>query len=225
MLHVRYEGIAVDHITASFTLHNFLILNGEQLLPEDELAAPIDNNEVLGDEDLEEGDASDEGMGDNCNDLFADAQDAQLRETARLHGELSGAVVQLSDLFAPYLPYYLLNPLGGSALATCGVLFGTFSGNFLSLVPQIFIVFMPLCMNGEALKMASGPWMSESAYGSAWLESSPPQRRMLLLSMARCSRPMAVPVKAFGALDREAFISVLKAWFSYLQTLSNLSAT
>lgn len=31
MLHVRNEAVAVDHITASFMLHNFLILNGEQL--------------------------------------------------------------------------------------------------------------------------------------------------------------------------------------------------
>ncbi|KAK3916274.1 Protein ANTAGONIST OF LIKE HETEROCHROMATIN PROTEIN 1 [Frankliniella fusca] len=31
MIHVRNEEIAVDHITASFMLHNFIIMNGEQL--------------------------------------------------------------------------------------------------------------------------------------------------------------------------------------------------
>jgi len=33
MLHVRNEEIAVDHIVASFVLHNFTVLNGEPLLP------------------------------------------------------------------------------------------------------------------------------------------------------------------------------------------------
>ena len=71
--------------------------------------------------------------------------------------------------------------------------------------------------------MSSGPWLSESAYDGDWLESSPRQRRMLVLTMIRCTRPQAVSVKAFGGLDREACLSVLKTWFSFLQTLSNLS--
>lgn len=88
-IHVRNHSILIDHITASFVLHNFLILNGEEmltvrnfanstmqkfsscmsyvrfcvlfLLQEEELARLINENQVLGNEDMaEEEDGEDE---------------------------------------------------------------------------------------------------------------------------------------------------------------------
>ncbi|XP_034233348.1 protein ALP1-like [Thrips palmi] len=47
-LHARNQNIVVDHITACFVLHNFIILNGEQALRGEELAQPINNNQILG---------------------------------------------------------------------------------------------------------------------------------------------------------------------------------
>ncbi|KAK3929165.1 Protein ANTAGONIST OF LIKE HETEROCHROMATIN PROTEIN 1 [Frankliniella fusca] len=45
-LHARNRDIVVDHITASFVLHNFLVREGEPMLEENELARPININEV-----------------------------------------------------------------------------------------------------------------------------------------------------------------------------------
>ncbi|KAK3924029.1 Protein ANTAGONIST OF LIKE HETEROCHROMATIN PROTEIN 1 [Frankliniella fusca] len=44
-LHVRNPRNLVEHVTASFVLHNFLIREGEQM--EAELASPINDNEML----------------------------------------------------------------------------------------------------------------------------------------------------------------------------------
>lgn len=49
-LHARNQAIVVDHITASFVLHNFIILGGEDMLDHEELGRPIHANEVLGNE-------------------------------------------------------------------------------------------------------------------------------------------------------------------------------
>jgi len=77
-MYVRNHEVAIDHITAAFVLHNFIILEGEQLmdvriffstyydviylayyskfwhLQENELMRPINNNEVLGDEEFQD---------------------------------------------------------------------------------------------------------------------------------------------------------------------------
>ncbi|KAE8745041.1 hypothetical protein FOCC_FOCC008353 [Frankliniella occidentalis] len=51
-LHARNQAIVVDHITASFVIHNFIILGGggEDFLIQQELGRPIGNHEVLGNE-------------------------------------------------------------------------------------------------------------------------------------------------------------------------------
>ncbi|KAK3918585.1 Protein ANTAGONIST OF LIKE HETEROCHROMATIN PROTEIN 1 [Frankliniella fusca] len=46
-LHVRNPRNLVEHVTASFVLHNFLIREGEQMIDEAELARPINDNEML----------------------------------------------------------------------------------------------------------------------------------------------------------------------------------
>ncbi|KAE8751624.1 hypothetical protein FOCC_FOCC001472 [Frankliniella occidentalis] len=71
-LHARRPDIVVDHITASFVLHNFIILNGDAMIDEQELGRPIRNADVLGNEDFFEMDE---------NELVGDQQlqAAQLR--------------------------------------------------------------------------------------------------------------------------------------------------
>ncbi|KAE8749693.1 Odorant receptor 42, partial [Frankliniella occidentalis] len=151
------------------------------------------------------------------------AQDEELESVARLHGELNSVATVQDALFSSYLPFYLLPPLGGTALATCGFLYGAFSSNFMSLVPQIFIIFMPLCLCGDDLQQTSGETLSLCGYSGNWLDWPPRARRLLHCVMARGTRPQLVYVKAFGHLDRKACLSVLKTWFSFLQTLTNLS--
>ncbi|KAK3929404.1 Protein ANTAGONIST OF LIKE HETEROCHROMATIN PROTEIN 1 [Frankliniella fusca] len=58
-LHARKQEVVIDHITASFVLHNFVILHGEPIIDDEELARPIHANEVLGNEEFE-GDDGDE---------------------------------------------------------------------------------------------------------------------------------------------------------------------
>ncbi|XP_052120966.1 uncharacterized protein LOC127748962 isoform X2 [Frankliniella occidentalis] len=150
-------------------------------------------------------------------------KDEELESVARLHGELNSVATVQDALFSSYLPFYLLPPLGGTALATCGFLYGAFSSNFMSLVPQIFIIFMPLCLCGDDLQQTSGETLSLCGYSGNWLDWPPRARRLLHCVMARGTRPQLVYVKAFGHLDRKACLSVLKTWFSFLQTLTNLS--
>ncbi|KAK3917591.1 Protein ANTAGONIST OF LIKE HETEROCHROMATIN PROTEIN 1, partial [Frankliniella fusca] len=63
-LHARNPAILVDHITASFMLHNFTILNGEKFWEDDELARPIRNNQVLGNQVFDDN----EDNGDDLNE-------------------------------------------------------------------------------------------------------------------------------------------------------------
>ncbi|KAK3927484.1 Odorant receptor 94b [Frankliniella fusca] len=153
----------------------------------------------------------------------AEGSEEELRPLVRLHGELNSAAQVLKNLYAPYLPYFLTAPLGGTALATCGFLFGTFSSNFLSLVPQIFIFFIPMCLAGDALQYDSGEGLAASAYNADWLSWPARTRRTAHCIMARATRPQVLSVKAFGHADCHACLSVLKTWFSFLQTLTNLS--
>ncbi|KAJ1526392.1 hypothetical protein ONE63_009532 [Megalurothrips usitatus] len=155
--------------------------------------------------------------------LQASSGESELRAIMRAHGELNALATELDDVSAPFLPMYLLPPLGGTALATCGFLFGSFTTNYLSLVPQIFIVFMPICLYADVLWTSSGPDMCWAAHCSGWMEWQTAPRRTLGVLMARTSRPQALTVKAFGPADREACLSVLKTWFSFLQALTNLS--
>ncbi|KAK3920819.1 Protein ANTAGONIST OF LIKE HETEROCHROMATIN PROTEIN 1 [Frankliniella fusca] len=53
-LHARKQEVVVDHITASFVLHNFTILHGEPLIDEEELGRHIQQNEILGNEEFAE---------------------------------------------------------------------------------------------------------------------------------------------------------------------------
>ncbi|KAK3924028.1 Putative nuclease [Frankliniella fusca] len=78
-LHARNPAIVLDYIVGSFVLHNFTILNGEQLLEEDELARPINNNQVLEDQVFDDE--------DDLQDLNADQQEDEERlEVASIRG-------------------------------------------------------------------------------------------------------------------------------------------
>ncbi|KAK3928636.1 Protein ANTAGONIST OF LIKE HETEROCHROMATIN PROTEIN 1 [Frankliniella fusca] len=78
MLHVSNEEIAVDHVTASFVLHNFTILQGEQLITEKDLGRPINNNEIINEEGFEDNIFEDvdgnEDFDADYNELIAGAQ-------------------------------------------------------------------------------------------------------------------------------------------------------
>ncbi|KAE8739946.1 hypothetical protein FOCC_FOCC014557 [Frankliniella occidentalis] len=59
-LHARKQEVVIDHITASFVLHNFTILHGEPLIDEEELGRPVRVNEILGREPFIEEEEEDE---------------------------------------------------------------------------------------------------------------------------------------------------------------------
>ncbi|KAK3925307.1 Protein ANTAGONIST OF LIKE HETEROCHROMATIN PROTEIN 1 [Frankliniella fusca] len=78
MLPARNRDIIVDHIVSSFVLHNFTVLNGEQLLLEEELGRPINDNQVLGNEDFENENIEDEE--DEDYDALLDAAQGRGQE-------------------------------------------------------------------------------------------------------------------------------------------------
>ncbi|KAE8738765.1 hypothetical protein FOCC_FOCC015747 [Frankliniella occidentalis] len=61
-MHARKQEVVVDHITASFVLHNFTILHGEPIIDEEELGRRIRQNEILG------------------NEVFVEEQDGEMAE-------------------------------------------------------------------------------------------------------------------------------------------------
>ncbi|KAK3919807.1 Protein ANTAGONIST OF LIKE HETEROCHROMATIN PROTEIN 1 [Frankliniella fusca] len=75
-LHARNPRNVVEHITASFVLHNMAISHGEMMMDEYELARPINNNQVLGHEDFNIDDHED-----------VDANEQELLEAAEARGE------------------------------------------------------------------------------------------------------------------------------------------
>ncbi|KAK3918944.1 Protein ANTAGONIST OF LIKE HETEROCHROMATIN PROTEIN 1 [Frankliniella fusca] len=52
-LYIRDPALVVDHITACFVIHNFLILNGEAMINDEELRRPVRQNEILGNENFQ----------------------------------------------------------------------------------------------------------------------------------------------------------------------------
>ncbi|KAE8739896.1 hypothetical protein FOCC_FOCC014595 [Frankliniella occidentalis] len=78
-LHARKQEVVVDHITASFVLHNFVLLHGEPMIDDEELGRPVRVNEVLGNEDFE-GEEDDEEFDEDNPEL------AQLFEASNALG-------------------------------------------------------------------------------------------------------------------------------------------
>ncbi|XP_052126590.1 uncharacterized protein LOC127750079 [Frankliniella occidentalis] len=75
-LHARNPRNVVEHITASFVLHNMVISHGEMMMDENELVRPIHRDQVLGHEDFNIDDQKD-----------VDANQQVLMEAAEARGE------------------------------------------------------------------------------------------------------------------------------------------
>ncbi|XP_034255359.1 protein ALP1-like [Thrips palmi] len=52
-LYVRDPALAVDHITACFVIHNFLIINGAAMIDDEQLRRPVRPHEILGNENFD----------------------------------------------------------------------------------------------------------------------------------------------------------------------------
>ncbi|XP_052125811.1 uncharacterized protein LOC127749887 [Frankliniella occidentalis] len=92
----------------------------------------------------------------------------------------------------------------------------------VSSLPIIFVVFVPMCYSGQGLLDASEV-VGLQVYAREWLCETPASRRVCTIVMLRASRPARITCRGFGAMGLPLCKSVLKSWFSYLNTLVKFS--
>ncbi|KAK3924731.1 Lon protease-like protein, mitochondrial [Frankliniella fusca] len=92
-------------------------------------------------------------------------------------------------------------------------------------IPAIGAVFVSLCFAGQCIQDA-GRAVPDRCYAGPWLSEAPGVRRARLFVMLSFARPTpcAVHIYSRSTFDRPTCGDALRAWFSFMQVICNLSS-
>ncbi|XP_034232522.1 uncharacterized protein LOC117640271 [Thrips palmi] len=99
---------------------------------------------------------------------------------------------------------------------------GEVTSNTYSTMPLMFVIFVPLCMEGQNLENCSTA-VSWRCYEGPWLSETVSQRRCRIMVMQMTSVATSARVHRLTTLNRAHCLEAFRKWFSYFQMLLNLS--
>ncbi|RVE49289.1 hypothetical protein evm_006083 [Chilo suppressalis] len=96
-----------------------------------------------------------------------------------------------------------------------------FSGEFFLTIGYLncmLMQFFMYCYHGSQVLVES-EFIAESAYCSNWVDISPRSRRLLLIFMVCCTRPLVICAAKIVPINLESYLAVLKASYTLFTIL------
>ncbi|XP_056639008.1 odorant receptor 22c-like [Diorhabda sublineata] len=144
----------------------------------------------------------------------------QLHFAIRYHNALFGLVDRVNEIFGPFMFTHMVVT---SIIMGTGIYMFLHSNSLSSMF--VFIGWLwglcMVCFSGQRLQNESSE-LAVAVYDLPWYDCDQELKKDVLFVLHRCQEFQVLNAEAFGIMDNEMFLGVLKLTYSYITLLGNV---